>query len=752
MAAGYIAISIFVKIFSMMFASLRNNVFTTLLFLVISFSESFGQTPVLIPVATENNLMLLGTDKQNRLRIVYFGAKPAKEDDYSKIATQYFINDNNAGIYNAAYTTAGTYNLVEPALQVKHYDGNLSLDLKYKSFTTNKNPDDGQTITVLLQDEVYPVQVKLFYRTWPKENVVEQWAEVSHTESDSIILSKYASANLYFVAEKFILTHFHGTWAKEMQPVETELSAGIMSLDSKLGTRANLYQSQNFMVSFDKVATETEGKVLIGSLGWTGNFKIDFEIDSWNNLRLIAGINPYASAYTLAPSKIFRTPSLVYTYSEKGTGIASRNLHHWAIEHRIADGKGTRLSLLNNWEATYFDFDEPKLKDLFKDAKNLGVDLFLLDDGWFANKYPRNGDNAGLGDWQENKKKLPNGIGYLVREAEKAGVKFGIWVEPEMVNPKSELYETHKDWVLRQNERPEIYFRNQLVLDLSNPEVQQFVYSVLDSMFYKNPKLSFIKWDCNAVIYNAYSMYLQKAGLPQSHLYVDYVQGLYSVLEKLRKKYPSVPMMLCSGGGGRADYEALRYFTEFWPSDNTDPLERIYMQWNYSYFFPALVSCNHVTDWGKQPIKFKTDVAMMGKLGFDIVVSKLDEKDAKFAKSAVTTYNSIKETVWRGDLYRIENPYKKPTAVLFYVSKSKKHGVLFSYLTTERYGNTSSRPSRLSGLDPAKDYQVKEINLYPGTNSPFKTAVYSGDYLMTIGINPRLSGARKSVVLELVEI
>jgi alpha-galactosidase len=193
-----------------------------------------------------------------------------------------------------------------------------------------------------------------------------------------------------------------------------------------------------------------------------------------------------------------------------------------------------------------------------------------------------------LGDWQENRKKLPNGIGYLVKEAQKTGIKFGIWVEPEMVNPKSELYEKHIDWVLREPARPEHYFRNQLVLDLANPDVQNFVFGVLDTLFTKNPELAFIKWDCNSVIFNAHSMYLQKQKLPQSHLFVDYVKGLYKVLQRLRAKYPTVPMMLCSGGGGRMDYEALKYFTEFWPSDNTDPLERIFIQWEYSYFYPAI--------------------------------------------------------------------------------------------------------------------------------------------------------------------
>ena len=407
---------------------------------------------------------------------------------------------------------------------------------------------------------------------------------------------------------------------------------------------------------------------------------------------------------------------------------------------------------MNNWEATYFDYDENKLVELFSGAKEIGVDMFLLDDGWFANKYPRNHDSAGLGDWQENVKKLPHGIGYLVKEAKAKDIKFGIWIEPEMVNPKSELYEQHKDWVLRQPQRPEHYFRNQLVLDLSNPEVQNFVFNVVDSLFIKNPELAFIKWDCNAVIYNAHSLYLAKQKIPQSHVYTDYVKGLYSVLERIRKKYPKVPMMLCSGGGGRVDYEALKYFTEFWPSDNTDPMERIFIQWENSYFFPAIASCNHVTDWSKVSLKFRTDVAMMGKLGFDIVVKHLNENDKQFTKQSLATYKSISPLVWHGDMYRLVNPWENDQASLMFVDKDKKRSVVFNYYTGHRYlPGAIPSPVKFKGLDPARKYSVKEINLYPGTTSPLKLdAKYSGEYLMTIGINPYLNAKRTSVILEVL--
>jgi alpha-galactosidase len=278
--------------------------------------------------------------------------------------------------------------------------------------------------------------------------------------------------------------------------------------------------------------------------------------------------------------------------------------------------------------------------------------------------------------------------------------------------------------------------------------VQDFVFGVIDDLFTQNPGLAYIKWDCNAVIYNAYSSFLKN----QSHFYIEYMRGLYNVLKKIREKYPTVPMMLCSGGGGRVDYAALQYFTEYWPSDNTDPLERIYMQWEYSYFYPAIASSNHVTDGGKQSIKYRTDVAMMGKLGFDIVISKLNEKDLAFCQDAVKNYNSLKSIIWQGDQYRLSDPREEPVASVAYISKDKASGVLFNYLTGNRYGDGSVYPVRLKGLDPKVLYSLEEINLYPGTSSSIDAEKkYSGEFLMTVGFNPVVNSGRSSVVLKLIK-
>jgi len=720
----------------------RIAIFLALFF--VNISLLMAQT--LIPIESANNALVLQTNKDNSVGIIYFGEKLKSAAEYAEIPGSYQQAQDFSESLNNAYTPSGSKNLMEPAITVTHADGNNSLDLRYVSHKKETVADQVYLYTISLKDPVYPFEVNLYYKVYYASDVMEQWTSIRHSENGNVSLQKFASSNIYLKASEFWLTQYHGDWAKEMQPEVSRITHGIKTLDTKLGTRANLLQPSVFMVGLDGPAREDEGKVLYGALEWSGNFRIDLELDFQDNLRIIAGMNNYASVYSLKPSEVFETPKFLFLLSNSGQGDASRKMQRWARDYKILDGNGDRLTLLNNWEATYFDFNEEKLFKLLKDTKELGVDLFLLDDGWFANKYPRNNDRAGLGDWEVNKSKLPNGVISLVKEAKNNDVKFGIWVEPEMVNPKSELYEKHPEWVIRQPQREEHYFRNQLVLDLSNPQVQDFVFNTIDNLFVQNPGLAYIKWDCNAVIYNAHSASEEN----QSHLYIDYVRGLYKVLDKVRTKYPKTPMMLCSGGGGRVDYAALQYFTEFWLSDNTDPLERIFMQWEYSYFYPAIASSNHVTDWGKQPLKFRVDVAMMGKLGFDIVVHELPENDLKFCQEAIKNYSELKSVIFHGDQYRLLDPKENSVASLMYVNQDRSSGVIFNYLVNNRYAQGSANPIKLNGLDPEKKYSIKEINIYPGRNSRLDgSKTYSGDYLMKIGFNPEVSGWRTSVICTL---
>ncbi|MBV8254658.1 MAG: alpha-galactosidase [Chitinophaga sp.] len=692
----------------------------TALFLLLYSTATYAQQQ-LIRISTAHTNLVYTTNQQGRLIQKYLGEKlqPENADTLNKSSQE-------------AYVTAGMESLLEPAIRIVHNDGNPSLELKYVSHQVSKKDNNITATDIVLKDPVYPVNVILHFESYYNEDVIKAWSEIKHSEKQAVRLTDYSSSMLHFNADKYYLTQFHGDWASEVKMEEQPLTAGMKILDSKLGTRANMYQSPMFLLGLNNPIAENTGGVLAGTLAWTGNFRFAFEVDQLNALHINAGINPYASDYLLQPNEVFTTPAFIFTWSANGKGQASRNLHHWAVNYGILDGHSPRLTLLNNWEATGFDFNEKRLSELFGGAAKLGVDMFLLDDGWFANKYPRNGDNAGLGDWEPNKDKLPQGLGYLVKEAEKQGVKFGIWLEPEMVNPKSELYAKHPEWILKLPNRSENYFRNQLVLDLTNPAVQDFVYGIVDKTLSENPGIAYIKWDCNRMLTNTYSPYLKEK---QSHLFIDYVRSFYKVMDRVRSKYPHLPIMLCSGGGGRTDYGAMKYFTEFWPSDNTDGLERIFIQYGYSHFFPSITMSAHITNWGKQSLKFRTDVAMMGKLGYDIKVDAFTDKELQFSHDAVATYNRLRDIIWYGDLYRVISPYEEDRAVFQYVSADKQKAVVFNYMMNVRRKEIFSNV-KLEGLDPAKQYTVKEINLFPGTTSSLKlNQTYSGDYLMKVGLN-----------------
>ena len=694
-----------------------------LFFLLSSFSLLQASDKPLIKIETERTSLIYQVADNGRLYQKYLGKKLHHDSDI-----QYLPQGTEA------YLTHGMEDYFEPAIHIRHNDYNSSLLLKYVDHSSNNTGNGINETVITLKDDKYPVTVKLHYVAYDKENIIRTFTEISHEEKKPVILSKYASSMLHLNSSKYFLTEFSGDWAHEANVTERELAFGKKVIDTKLGARANMFVSPFLQLALDNPSQENAGEVLVGTIGWTGNFRFTFEVDNKNELRIISGINPYDSEYSLPAKEVFRTPDFYFTYSTQGKGEASRSFHDWARNHQVKKGNETRMTLLNNWESTYFDFDENKLIGLMDEATKLGVDMFLLDDGWFANKYPRSSDHQGLGDWEETAGKLPNGVGRLVEEAHKKGIKFGIWIEPEMVNPKSELYEKHKDWVIHLPNRDEYYFRNQMVLDLSNPKVQDHVFGVVDNLMTKYPGIAFFKWDCNSPITNIYSVYLKDK---QSHLYIDYVRGLYKVLDRIKAKYPDLPMMLCAGGGGRSDYEALKYFTEFWPSDNTDPIERLFIQWGYSQVFPSKTLCAHVTTWNRgTSIKFRTDVAMMCKLGFDIKLEDMNQNEHLYCDQAVKNYNRLKPVILEGDMYRLVSPYGSNHTSSMFVGKDKKTAAVFAFDIHPRYAE-KTLPVRLQGLDINKMYRVKEINMMPGSNSSLKgnDQVFSGEYLMNVGLD-----------------
>ena len=645
------------------------------------------------------------------------------------------------------YPPSGNGFILEPALQATHSDGNTSTDLIFVKQTATQLDPNVVLTRIELRDGFYPFFVTLCFKAYQTQDVIEQWTEVRHDESRPVMLYRFASSGMLMPrADQYWLTQFHGDWADEAQLVEERLTSGIKVLDSKIGVRALQFRTPSFMIALDHEAEEDKGQVWGGSLEWSGSFEFAFEVDMKNRLRALGGINPFGSQYRLVPDETFVTPALLWSWSDQGKGQVSRNFHRWARLYGMRDGAKPRPVLLNNWEATGFKFNEARIVALFDGARTLGADTFLLDDGWFGNRHPRNDDKAGLGDWQVNTNKLPHGLSYLAEEAKKRGVNFGIWIEPEMVNPVSDLFEQHPEWAIGQPHREPILGRNQRVLDLSRPEVREFTWKVIQDTLGGNPGISYVKWDCNCYVTQPGSTWLGPE--EQSHLLIDYQRSLYEVMGRMVTNYPHVMAMLCSGGAGRADYGALKYFHSFWPSDNTDPARRVFIQWGFSHFFPAGALAAHVTRMGHRPIKFTLDVAMSGALGLDLDVGKLTPEERRAVANAVSLYKQeLRDTVLQGDLYRLESPYRGPRAALNFVSADRSRALLFIY----QLKAGEDEAVKLAGLDPQKRYAVHEVNLSPGTGSQLVTdgKVLEGGALMRDGLVPPVRSEFTSAVIEL---
>ncbi len=644
--------------------------------------------------------------------------------------------------FEEAFPPWGDGYIWEPALQVTHADGNTSTDLRYQSVTRTNEAADRELVRINLRDPAYPFEVALCFRAHFKRDLLEQWTEIRSHERGSVKLERMASSSLLLSPTNLQLTHFFGDWAKEMHPATELLTPGTKILDSKIGVRAHRFGNPSFLLSLDGAPGETKGRVLAGSLAWSGSFQCAFDHNG-RAVRALCGVNPFASSYNLAEDETFTTPVMIWIWSGEGLGDMSRKFHAWARDFGIRDGHEPRTVLLNNWEATGFNFDFNRIAGLYEPAKEIGAELFLLDDGWFGNKYPRVNDKAGLGDWQPNSKRFPGGLAPLAAEAGKSGLKFGIWLEPEMVNPKSELFEQHPDWIVAQAKRDLELQRNQLVLDLTRPEVQHFEWQIIKDTL-SVPGISYAKWDCNRYLTQPGSSWLARGR--QSHLWIDYVRALYALMDKTATTFPKTELMLCSGGGGRVDYGALRYFQEFWPSDNTDPVARVPMQWNYSYFFPVMAIASHVTHWGDRPMHFACSVAMSARFGMDLDLNKLSPQDKAVCAGAINAYKRIRDVTQLGDLYRLEAPQEGARGALNFVSPDRSRAALFVFQLKD--GEAGSVYPQ--GLDPARHYTVRELNPAPGRAAlPAEGKSLTGADLMSGGIVPSCSKALEACVVEL---
>ena len=649
-------------------------------------------------------------------------------------------------------------------LAVTHADGGRTTQLKSEKSEFVPDAEGARHFVISLKDAVYDFYVRLHFRAMEQCDVIETWVELENREPGEVRLSRMASLAMDFplLADRFSLQTLTGQWAAEAQLVESELKRGqTLSIGSKSGVRDAWEANASFMLSVGPAATETTGRVIGGALCWSGTWGISVQRDQSDFIEILAGAETSAGDYVLASGAKVTLPKFALTYSAAGKGQVSRNMHRWARDWQLPNGHKLRPILLNSWEGSYFSFTEQTLAEMMDGVKEMGGELFVLDDGWFGKgKFARddkNRDRAGLGDWFVNPEKLPHGLDGLAREAERRGLGFGFWVEPEMVNTNSWLYADHPEWVLQDANRAVNVGRggSQTVLDYSNPAVRDHILGRLDALYASVPSLAYIKWDANAEFMNLGSTHLPAKC--QANLEFDYTVGLYDSLAKLRGKYPAVDIQACSSGGGHVDYGFLRYADEFWASDDSDARERIFIQWGESQFYPACCIAAHVTGVPNHqtrrttPLKFRFDVAMSGRLGFELHPKELSTEDVAFAKECVAAYKRIRPTVQLGDLYRLVSPYGHSYASLMYVSEDRARAVVFLWGMVR--GNWSDFPSplRLQGLDGSRRYRVTEINRLPKADSHSQTVgkTVSGEALMSMGLPVSLSYDWDSAVFEL---
>ena len=658
-----------------------------------------------------------------------------------------------------------------PALLVQHADGDQSLQLRPQDTTYIDNPQYTETV-IKTKDLVQPFYVTIHVRKWKSVDITETWYEISHTEKKPVRLQRFDSGYLPIEGDDPHLLHLHGNWAAEGVPTVERLTRGVKSIRNSDGARNAHLDAPEVMIALDGVPQANYGRVLGAALCWSGNFELRVAATDEKGFHFYAGIDPMASEYVLEPKKVFSTPHLAYTWSNEGMGGVSRAFHRWARTcGMLHNGNATRDILLNSWEGIYFDITEERILAMMDDIAAFGGELFVMDDGWFGSKYQRNSDNAALGDWVVDTRKLPNGLKALTDAAKERHIKFGIWIEPEATNTLSELYEQHPDWVLQERNRELKLGRGgtQLVLDMTNPKVQDFVFNIVDDLLTKHPEISYIKWDANASIQNCGSPYLDQTakrsnstyGLT-SNLYVDYHLGLVKTLERIRAKYPNVVIQNCASGGGRANYGLMPYFDEFWVSDNNDALQRVYIQWGTSYFFPSNAMAQHIggspylMTGRTTPIKFRCDVAMSGRLGMELQPAHMTDEERAQCTVAFADYKEMRELIQLGNLYRLVSPYqpvpvveRQQVASLMYISDTKDHAVLFAYGLSS-FMKQSSRRIRLAGLDPDRTYTLHEKNIRVayhhdrnawGEGEPCELdgKSFTGAYLMSVGLDIPLS-------------
>ncbi len=723
---------------------------------------TFFEKERLFQLDTPNTTYVIGiVASEGFLGHAYYGQKIENIQGVEALMRIYenpFTPDTNArdrlsflDCFPMEYSPNGVGDFRESSLRIKTRSGHSAVLLTYLSHEIYKGKDKPEglpatfgaedevtTLAITCEDRAIGLKAVLRYSVFEKVDAIARSVEIINDAEETIVLNKVMSACLDMDNNDFDMITMHGSWARERHMERKTLGHGKHGVSSIRGEGG--HQDHQFLALMEKTATQTQGDVYGFHLVYSGNFRMMAEVNQFNSVRVLGGIEPEGFSWVLEPGKTFRTPEMILTYSAQGLGQMSRNFHDLYRNHLIRSPykNKKRPILINNWEATYFDFDEEKLLDIAKEASKLGIEMLVMDDGWFGNRFD---DNRALGDWQVNENKLKGGLKKLVDGVNALGLEFGIWFEPEMISPESDLYQAHPDWAIAVPDRTPGLARNQYVLDISRKEVRDYI---LDMMFevLHSANIKYVKWDMNRPLSDLGSACLGAEN--QGELYHRYVLGMYEMQERLLAEFPDLLLENCSGGGARFDPGMLYYSPQIWCSDDTDAIERLMIQEGTSLIYPLSAMGAHVsvcpnhTVGRNTPFDTRGYVALAGTFGYELDITKLSEEDKAMVQKQTVMYHRFNDIVREGDYYRIASYGENHLYDCFQVvSKDKKRSLVF-YVQVLNEANMHSRILKLQGLDEKVSYRISELDMHVDSAEDIVKdtgKAVSGGLLMKGGLN-----------------
>ena len=695
---------------------------------------------------TENTSYLIGiADQEGFIGHIYYGKKISDSNVAYLMRTEEnpLVPSKNNRDRSSFFDTfpmefpgCNTGDYRESAVEVKDVNGHNAVEHVYKGHrilngkpglpglpATFGTEDECMTLELEAEDKVLGMEAVLRYSIFRGLDVVARSVEIKNVSKDSFFLTRLMSASVDMDQEDYRLLTLHGSWARERHMDFRSIGYGKQSVGSTKGESS--HQEHPFMALVSEKATQESGNVYGFHFVYSGNFFAQVEKNQFDNLRVQMGIHPKNFCFEVRAGESFFAPEVILTYSAEGLGGMSRTLHDLYRQHLIRspykDKK--RPILINNWEATYFNFNTEKLIAIAKEAKKAGIEMLVMDDGWFGH---RNDDNTSLGDWSVNEEKLPGGLKVLVDEVNKIGLKFGIWFEPEMISPDSELYREHPDWAIAIEGRVPCRSRNQFVLDLTRPEVLDYVYNAVAAVLH-SANIEYVKWDMNRQLTDLGSLYLGREN--QGELSHRYVLAVYELQERLIREFPNLLLENCSGGGARFDPGMLFYSPQIWCSDDTDAIERLEIQEGTALIYPLSTMGAHVSDCPNHtvgrttPFSTRGNVALAGTFGYELDITKILEEDRKQIPGQVAMYHKYNDLVRNGDYYRLASYRENHYYDCYEVVAKDKSEALITFVQVLNRANHHSRCIRLSGLDPKRQYRDEETG-----------EIYFGDTLMNAGI------------------